>query len=228
MIDYKPLQNIAYDHLREMIYGRELKFGVIYSETRLASQLSISRTPIRDALTRLSRERYIDILPNRGFQLHEPDESDIREAYHVRMMVERYCGENLALDFQRSEAQAAVERMQSCLERQSALLECADGVDLRQFWMEDQEFHFAPLRYLNVSAFSMQYDTFLHIFMPQNLKDDYVPERNRGTIGEHRAIIEALRDGDVPRAREAIEAHLNLALGVALHNLRNSRRAERP
>ena len=87
MADYKLLQNVAYDRIREMIYSRELEFGMIYSETRLAQELSVSRTPIRYALNRLSRERYIDILPNKGFQLHKPDENDLREAYHVRMMI---------------------------------------------------------------------------------------------------------------------------------------------
>ena len=112
MSDYKPLQNVAYDYLREMIYSRELEFGMIYSETRLARELSISRTPIRDALNRLSRERYIDILPNKGFQLHKPDENDIREAYHVRMMIECYCGENLARECGTEAAQTAIARMQ--------------------------------------------------------------------------------------------------------------------
>ena len=85
---------------------------MIYSETRLARELSISRTPIRDALNRLSRERYIDILPNKGFQLHKPDENDVREAYHVRLMIECYCGEILAREYSTEGAREAVDRMQ--------------------------------------------------------------------------------------------------------------------
>ena len=92
----RSLQTAAYDHLKRMIYSAELQFGVIYSETKLAGQLAISRTPIRDALNRLAHERYIDILPNRGFQLHLPNATDLREAYHVRLMIEGYCTELLA------------------------------------------------------------------------------------------------------------------------------------
>ena len=87
MSEYRTLNNIAYDHLRGMIYNSELEFHRIYSETKLAAQLNISRTPIRDALNRLAQERYIDILPNRGFMLHTPTQADIIEAYHVRMMI---------------------------------------------------------------------------------------------------------------------------------------------
>lgn len=218
MTDYKPLQNVAYDYIREKIYSRELEFGMIYSETRLARELSISRTPIRDALNRLSRERYIDILPNKGFQLHKPEENDIREAYHVRMMIECYCGENLAREYSSEAAQAALARMQECLDHQIALLDCERSVDLRQFWLEDQEFHFAPLNYMNISAFNMQYDSFLHIFMPQHLKNDYVLGRNHSTIAEHRAIIQGLRSGDPHKARSAIEKHLNSTLQLSLIN----------
>ena len=218
MLDYKPLQNVAYDYIREKIYSRELEFGMIYSETRLARELSISRKPIRDALNRLSRERYIDILPNKGFQLHKPDENDVREAYHVRLMIECYCGEILAREYSTEGAREAVDRMQECLDHQIALLDCERSVDLRQFWLEDQEFHFAPLNYLNISAFNMQYDSFLHIFMPHYLKDDYVLGRNHSTIVEHRAIVEGLRSGDPQKARSAIEKHLNSTLRLSMIN----------
>ena len=218
MSDYKPLQNVAYDYIREKIYSRELEFGMIYSETRLARELSISRTPIRDALNRLSRERYIDILPNKGFQLHKPDENDVREAYHVRLMIECYCGEILAREYSTEGAREAVDRMQECLDHQIALLDCERSVDLRQFWLEDQEFHFAPLNYLNISAFNMQYDSFLHIFMPHYLKDDYVLGRNHSTIVEHRAIVEGLRSGYPQKARSAIEKHLNSTLRLSMIN----------
>ena len=216
MFEYKPLQNLAYEHIREMIYSRELKFGVIYSETRLASQLSISRTPVRDALNNLNRERYIDILPNRGFQLHSPDANDIREAYHVRMMIECYCGEKLADDYQTPDAQTALAKMQECLDHQAALLESGHRVDLRQFWHEDQEFHFAPLNYMAISAFNLQYDTFLHIFMPQHLKSHYVQGRSQSTVAEHQSIIQCLRSGDMQETREAIQRHLNTTLQLAL------------
>ena len=212
MFEYKPLQ------LREMIYKRELKFGVVYSETRLASQLSISRTPIRVALNQLNRERYIDIMPNRGFQLHSPDENDIWEAYHVRMMIECYCGEKLAQDCQTPNAQKSLQKMQECLDHQAALLDRGHTVDLRQFWLEDQEFHFVPLNYINISAFNLQYDSFLHIFMPQHLKQHYILGRSESTIVEHQNIIHCLRSGDVQKSREAIQQHLNTTLNLALSN----------
>ncbi|NLO85818.1 MAG: GntR family transcriptional regulator [Clostridiales bacterium] len=216
MCDYKHLHKLAYERLREMIYSRELKFGVMYSETRLASQMSMSRTPIRDALTQLNRERYIDIIPNRGFQLHLPDENDIWEAYHVRMMIECYCGQKLASDYQTQSAQNTFDKMQECLYHQSALLGRSHDIDLNRFWREDQEFHFAALSYINVSAFNLQYDTFLHIFMPQNLRSHFVLGRSQSTIAEHQNIIQCMRSGDIEKTTEAIQQHLNTSVRLSL------------
>lgn len=216
MAEYKPLQDIAYNYLRDMIYSRELNFETIYSETRMAEQLSISRTPMREALTRLNRERYIDILPNRGFKLHKPTEADVNEAYHIRMMVDSYCAALIARDCKKKAARAVIAKMQDALDRQCELLDSQERPDLREFWMEDLKFHTAMLDYVNISAFNIQYDSFLHVFMPQHLDDDKILGRNHSTIPEHRAIIQALSEGDEERVAAAIRKHLNTSLRLMM------------
>ena len=69
MLKTAPLQIRAYEHLREMIEENQLEDGVIYSETRLAKEIGVSRTPMRDALQKLEQEGLIEILPSRGFHL---------------------------------------------------------------------------------------------------------------------------------------------------------------
>lgn len=65
-----PLQQQAYDNLKEMIVNERLKYGKIYSERQISEQMYVSRTPFREALQRLSQDGYVDILPQRGFMLH--------------------------------------------------------------------------------------------------------------------------------------------------------------
>ena len=71
MAAYKPLQEHAYDHLRDLILSGALKPNVFYSETKMAAEIGISRTPMKDALVRLAQDKYIDIIPSKGFRLHE-------------------------------------------------------------------------------------------------------------------------------------------------------------
>lgn len=219
MSEYRTLNTLAYDHLKEMIYSGELKFNAIYSETKLAAQLSISRTPIRDALNRLSQERYIDILPNRGFMLHKPTEADIIEAYHVRLMIEGYCGQSVCKHFPRDpKAVDTVSRMEDALQRQRALVDGSVPYSLNQFWLDDLDFHKALLEYMNISALNLQYDSFMHIFMPHYLLLEETPgsnrvlARHRSTLVEHQEIVEALKSHDGDRVQSAIRAHLDSGL----------------
>ena len=220
MSEYRTLNNIAYDHLRGMIYNSELEFHRIYSETKLAAQLNISRTPIRDALNRLAQERYIDILPNRGFMLHSPTQADIIEAYHVRMMIEGYCAEIVARHYPDAAARAAIDRMEDALSQQQRLMEDDSAYSLSQFWLDDMGFHKALLEYMNISSMNAQYDRFMHIFMPQHLVEDEATggmhpralDRHRTTLVEHAEITEALKSHDLERVRQSIRKHLDSSL----------------
>lgn len=220
MSEYRMLNNIAYDHLRRMIYNGELEFNKIYSETKLAKQLSISRTPMRDALNRMAQERYIDILPNRGFVLHTPTQADIMEAYHVRLMTESYCGGVVARHYPDAPARAAIDRMEDALEQQQRLLSDDGAYSLSQFWMDDLTFHKALLEYVNISSLITQYEGFMHIFMPHHLIEGLdarklhprALERHRSTLVEHAAITEALKSREPEKVTAAIRAHLDSSL----------------
>lgn len=220
MQEYRTLNNIAYDHLRRMIYDGELAFNRIYSETKLARELSISRTPMRDALNRLAQERYIDILPNRGFRLHSPTQAEIIEAYHVRMMIEGYCGRMLARHFPDARSRNAIAAMEAALEQQERLLADDERYSLNRFWLDDQTFHKALLKYLDISSLLAQYESYMHIFMPHHLVEDAdlnqaqprALERHRSTLVEHAAIVEALKSHDAEQVTAAIRAHLDSSL----------------
>ena len=78
------LKNEVYDKLRAMLMQGAFEPGKTYSLNKLAEELQVSRTPVRDAVIRLSNENQLDILPSRGFRLHqmktEQRESDASEA----------------------------------------------------------------------------------------------------------------------------------------------------
>ena len=220
MAEYKALNTIAYEHLRRMIYGSELEFNKVYSETKLAAQLSISRTPIRDALNRLVQERYIDILPNRGFRLHTPTQGDIFEAFHVRMMIESYCAKIVSRHYPDTAARTTVARMEDAMDMQRNLLEDDTAYSLSQFWLDDIAFHKPTLEYLNIPSVITQYESFMYVFMPHHLIREYdaqqkqltALDRHRSTLVEHAAITEAIKSHDDERIQNAIRNHLDSSL----------------
>lgn len=64
MVAKNSLQSQAYNTLKEQILSNILTPGELYSETRIAKELGISRTPMREALQCLSQDGYITIIPS--------------------------------------------------------------------------------------------------------------------------------------------------------------------
>lgn len=88
MAVYTPLQQKAYEYLKDRVVSGKLDKDQVYSESYFAKELKMSRTPVREALQRLVQEGYIDVLPSRGFVIHPLTESDIVAMYQMRTAIE--------------------------------------------------------------------------------------------------------------------------------------------
>ena len=77
---------------------RQYGSGGRFVGKRLAKELGISRTPFRDAIHRLAQEGYIDIIPSKGFRLHQITERDVIETFQIRTALETYCTMQIARD----------------------------------------------------------------------------------------------------------------------------------
>jgi len=64
--NYKPLRDIVFEKLRDMMGNGELKRGERLMEIRLAEMLGVSRTPIREAIRKLELEGLVVMLPRKG------------------------------------------------------------------------------------------------------------------------------------------------------------------
>ena len=90
------LTDRAYRHLEEMIVTLQLPPGSAVSETALSQRLGIGRTPIREALQRLARERLVNILPRRGIIVSEINVKSQLRLLEVRREVERLVARSAA------------------------------------------------------------------------------------------------------------------------------------
>ena len=83
------LTDLAYDQLEEMIVTLELPPGSVLTELLLSQRLAIGRTPIREALQRLSREGLVSIFPRRGVFVSEINVRKQLQLLQVRREIER-------------------------------------------------------------------------------------------------------------------------------------------
>jgi DNA-binding GntR family transcriptional regulator len=83
------LTDLAYAHLEELIVTLKLKPGAVVSEGELAILTGIGRTPIREALQRLAREKLVSIMPRRGIIVSEINVKSQLRLLEVRRELER-------------------------------------------------------------------------------------------------------------------------------------------
>ncbi|WP_299493893.1 GntR family transcriptional regulator [uncultured Shewanella sp.] len=81
----------AYHHLEKMIIFRELLPGSMVSEKWLAEELVLGRTPVREALQRLSYERMVEVHPRRGIQIPPISVESQLKILEVRRDIEALC-----------------------------------------------------------------------------------------------------------------------------------------
>ena len=82
------VREAAYGHLRDSILRGSLLPGTRISEPNLAEQLGISRTPVREALQRLSQEGLVELTPAKGARVRVLSAEEVREVYEARAMLE--------------------------------------------------------------------------------------------------------------------------------------------
>jgi DNA-binding GntR family transcriptional regulator len=84
-----PLNETAYQKIKELILTLKLAPGKQVDEERLVKILSIGRTPIREALFRLNAEKLIEVLPGRGFFIREITLSSLKDLFETMLILER-------------------------------------------------------------------------------------------------------------------------------------------
>lgn len=216
----KPLNEQAYDHLQKLITDGQLSYHEIYSETKLAKELGISRTPFRDAIHRLAQEGYIDIIPSKGFRLHQITERDVIETFQIRTALETYCTMQIARDV-KEESNASLrsffKELDWLMENMKEVMENDQGID--EFCEYDFRFHRKIIDYLGNEQFSSVFASFLYR-MKRLAKLSLQHEGRMGqTVEEHQAILDAMKNGDTEHIYEITMVHMDRPRGINLEDL---------
>ena len=82
------LRGKIYNTLRENILNNKYKPGESLIETKLADELHVSRTPIREAIRQLELEGLVESIPNRGVYVRGISKKDMKDIYGIRLVLE--------------------------------------------------------------------------------------------------------------------------------------------
>ena len=189
------------DVVRERILKGEYEIGEKIKENQIATELKVSRTPIREAFKLLENEGLIDYIPNRGCFAKGFTKQDVDDIYAVREALEE-----LAVRW-------SVARITG-----AELLALEEQVDLMEFYTKKKDKK--KVLELNTSFHEVIYASARSRFLAQVLRSykEYIEKTRKsifyeqsyleGILSEHRAIFEAIKERDEERAVEAISKHL--------------------
>ncbi|MGZ4509848.1 MAG: GntR family transcriptional regulator [Mycobacterium sp.] len=195
----------ALEHVKAQVLTGAYPGGELISEGDVAAELGMSRTPVREAFLRLEAEGLLRLYPQRGALVVPVSPDEVRAVIEARSVLEQFAATKV-IGRGPAACAAVFERLSHELHRQR---EAVAAADWREFLDADRAFHAVTLDESGNTILSGFYsslrDRQMRMIGESALRD---PGRTAKIIGEHRGIAEALRDGDEPRARQAVRTHL--------------------
>jgi DNA-binding GntR family transcriptional regulator len=206
VLDFAPAQSLtdrAYAEIEEMIITLKLAPGSAVSESDLSAHLGIGRTPIREALQRLARERLVSIFPRRGIIV-----TDINVASQLRLLEVRRELERLIA---RSAARRATDDERDRFRALAAAFEAASKAnDDVTFMRIDRDFNVlcsaASHNEFAAGAMSLMHSLSRRFWYLHYKQAADMPL----TAKLHADIARAIAAGDEERAAKASDRLLNL------------------
>lgn len=200
--EYLPLRDVVFNTLRRAILRGELVPGQRLMEIRLADQMGVSRTPVREAIRKLELEGLVVMVPRKGAEVAHISGKNLRDVLEVRRALEELAGE---LACERMTAEDFKKLEQANLKFASVL----DSDDITVLGQADEEFH---------GLIYQATDNDRLVQMVNHLREqmyryriEHLKNKSQRTVllQEHQDIMRALAARDVEAVRRAIRAHIN-------------------
>ncbi|MFI9200717.1 GntR family transcriptional regulator [Streptomyces sp. NPDC053048] len=186
------------EHILEGIVSGRWQPGERIVERRIAAELLVSQTPVREALRELESLRLIESVPNKGVRVRDLSAADLKESYPVRAGLEQVAAE-LAAD--------ALAGDVSALEREVAALEVADRAgDSEAQARHTVAFHREIVRAAGNSVLLHTWES-LGIEVWTTLSIRWLSPEPRAHAEDHAEIVRAFRRRD-PAIGEVLKRHV--------------------
>lgn len=195
----------AYLTIRHQILRGERGAGEWLREDELASVLGVSRTPVREALRRLTSEGLVRHERNRGVRVESWDSQDLEEIFSLRSVLEPW-GSGLAATSGTADL-AQLGRLADDMDAAAA----GDLPDVDAITELNNRFHRAVLQASGNRRLEAVLASVVEVPLVWRTFSHYTPEALRRSLAHHHEIVEALRAGDPAWAEAVMRSHVRAA-----------------
>ena len=204
----RPLRDQIYELVRNLILTGKIGPGEVVDEKLIAAQLKVSRTPVREAVKKLSDEHLIDVVAQSGTRAAVIDRHEVEQAYIIRRALEMESAAQAVKNMTSAHADSLAEILMAharAIERKDYILAIATD---DKFHRTISEISNLPRLWRAIEISKAQLDRCRHMMLPRAGEAE-------ATLEQHREIIRALNSGDAEKARAAMGSHLERSFGNA-------------
>ena len=198
----------VYAAITDLIRSKHFTAGQPLRESAIAAELSVSRTPVREALRRLATEGTVEITPNRGATLVAFSEGDIADIWSLRVLIEPYASRLAA---ERGDADN-VDRLESLYLQMQATIEAGDLDLLTDL---NNEFHSEIVAASRSRVLSDALALVRKKPLVRQTFGHYSAVQLQRSQQHHRELVDAIRATNGAWAESTMRAHIEAGRGSA-------------
>ena len=207
--DRQLVTDWVYEEIRGAIVDLRLEPGAPLREAAIATQLGVSKTPVREALGRLEQEGLVEATSFKGAVVTDYSERDLQEIYELRELLE-----GVAVRAAATEADdATLAALHEVIVRSRAARDAEDLVLLAELLGRFDQIIFEQVE--NARIRNLIETLRAHLTRIGKLTEE-IPGRVEASVEEHAAIVEAIARGDADEAERAMRVHIASVRGDQL------------
>jgi DNA-binding GntR family transcriptional regulator len=188
--------------LQKAIRNDHFESGEKLDQDLIAEELGVSRTPVREAITKLQHEGLLEVLPHRGAFIAEISRRDIREVYESRRLLEP----EVVLQVTPVIPESVLNELEERLDETPAQFDPGHSAE---HFESDVYFHETLTSFVENNLLKEILDSLAkRITMARRLAESKPGPHLIKALNEHRAILQAIRDRDAERAADLMATHL--------------------
>ncbi len=200
-IKHSNLSQRIYEILKDQITNEELGSGERLLDDKLASSFGVSRTPVREALTRLTSEGLVELIPRSGVYVKKLTRKDVEEIYEIRRVLEGLAAREVIpiIDDKK------LEQLNLFLQKAERSLNSDDYQPCINF---DVALHDSILKNCqNNRLYSIitNLNTLIHVFRVRVARNK---EKAKQALSEHGAILKAIKARNPEKAEKGMMEHI--------------------
>jgi DNA-binding GntR family transcriptional regulator len=205
-IEHQTLNELAYARLKRALLSGRIEPGTTLTLRQLAEQLGTSMMPVREAVTRLSAENALVVLPKRGIRVPQLSDEEAEDVWSLRLQLE---GEACARAARHTTA-AGLEDISKLCDR---VRRAGEAGDLHGVLEQNSDFQFAIYQAAHSVVLLQMIEILRMRSVPHCTSAVRVMLKERGdyyhqTWRNHEAVVAAIVDGDAQRARREKQADI--------------------